>query len=103
MPKRQHRRGHVQSLDGKKSSIQDGLTLKCLSPLPIRERHNMEYVMARYLSLASAVLAGLLLLVSIAAAIETLTITAEQAIVRAKPGSTHAVLTVVPQGAIFPV
>ena len=58
--------------------------------------------MSRYLSFASAVLIGLLL-VSTAWAVETLTITAEQAIVRAKPGMTHAVLTVVPQGAIFPV
>jgi formylglycine-generating enzyme required for sulfatase activity len=48
------------------------------------------------------VLAGLLL-VSTAAAVETLTITAEQAIVRAQPGITHPVLIVVPQGAIFPV
>ena len=58
--------------------------------------------MSRYLAFASAVLAGLLL-VSTAAAVETLTITAEQAIVRAQPGITHPVLTVVPQGAIFPV
>ncbi len=58
--------------------------------------------MSRYLACASAVLAGLLL-VSTAAAVETLTIIADQAIVRAKPGITHPVLTVVPQGAIFPV
>ena len=58
--------------------------------------------MLRYLAFASAVLAGLLL-VSTTAAVETLTITAEQAIVRAKPGITHPILTVVPQGAIFPV
>jgi len=48
------------------------------------------------------VLAGLLL-VSTAAAVETLTITADQAIVRAKPGITNLVLMVVPQGAILPV
>jgi uncharacterized protein YgiM (DUF1202 family) len=59
--------------------------------------------MSRYLSFASAVLAGLLLLVSAAAAVETLTITAEQAIVRAKPGITHPILAMVPHGAIFPV
>jgi formylglycine-generating enzyme required for sulfatase activity len=58
--------------------------------------------MLRYLACASAVLAGLLL-VSIAAALETLTITADQAIVRAEPGITHPILTVVPQGAILPV
>jgi Caspase domain/Bacterial SH3 domain len=58
--------------------------------------------MSRYLAYVSAVLAGLLL-VSTAAAVETLTITADQAIVRAKPGITHPVLTVVPQGAILPV
>ena len=58
--------------------------------------------MLRYLAFASAVLASLLL-VSTTAAVETLTITAEQAIVRAKPGITHPILTVVPQGAIFPV
>jgi formylglycine-generating enzyme required for sulfatase activity len=44
-----------------------------------------------------------LLLVSAAVAVETITITAEQAIVRAKPGITHPVLSVMPQGAIFPV
>ena len=59
--------------------------------------------MARYLSFAIAVLAGLLLLMSAAAAIETLTITVEQAIVRAKPGITNPVLAMVPQGAIFPI
>ena len=58
--------------------------------------------MLRYLAFASAVLTGLLL-ASTAAAVETLTITAAQAIVRAQPGITHPVLTVVPQGAIFPV
>jgi formylglycine-generating enzyme required for sulfatase activity len=58
--------------------------------------------MLRYLAFASAVLTGLLL-ASTAAAVETLTITAAQAIVRAQPGVTHPVLTVVPQGAIFPV
>ena len=58
--------------------------------------------MLRYLAFVSTVLTGLLL-VSTAAAVETLTITADQAIVRAQPGITHPVLTVVPQGAIFPV
>ena len=58
--------------------------------------------MLRYLAFASAVLAGLLL-VSTTAAVETFTITAEQATVRAKPGITHPILTVAPQGAIFPV
>ena len=58
--------------------------------------------MLRYLACVSTVLAGLLL-VSTAAAVETLTITADQAIVRAEPGITHPVLMVVPQGAIFPV
>ena len=67
----------------------------------MRERHNMEHAMARYLSFASAVLAGLLLLVPVALAVETLTITAEQAIVRAKPGITHSILTVVPQKGPF--
>src|SRR5262249_2098738 len=67
-----------------------------------RKRPNMEHAMSRYLSFVSAVLAGLLL-VSSALAVETLTITAEQAIVRAKPGITHPVLMVVPQGAILPV
>jgi formylglycine-generating enzyme required for sulfatase activity len=62
----------------------------------------MEHAMLRYLAFVRTVLAGLLL-VSTAAAVETLTITADQAIVRAKPGITHPVLTVVPQGAIFPV
>src|SRR5262249_46731961 len=62
----------------------------------------MKHAMLRYLSFVSAALVGLLL-VSTAWAVETLTITAVQAIVRAKPGMTHAVLTVVPQGAIFPV
>jgi uncharacterized protein YgiM (DUF1202 family) len=41
--------------------------------------------------------------VSTTVAVETLTITVEQAIVRAKPGITHPVLAVVPQGGIFPV
>jgi formylglycine-generating enzyme required for sulfatase activity len=63
----------------------------------------MEYAMSRYLSFASVILAGLLLLVPAAMAIETLTITGEQAIVRAKPGITHPVLTLAPRGAIFPV
>src|SRR5712692_10351860 len=63
----------------------------------------MEHAMSRYLSFARAVLAGLLLLVPATAAVETLTITAEQALVRAKPGITHPILTVVPHGAIFPV
>src|SRR5262252_2464034 len=62
----------------------------------------MEHAMSRHLACVSAVLAGLLL-VSPALAVETLTITAEQAIVRAKPGITHPVLAVVPQGAVFPV
>src|SRR5262245_34286309 len=62
----------------------------------------MEHTMSRYLTYISAMLAGLLL-VSTAAAVETLTITADRAIVRAKPGITHSVLTVVPQGAILPV
>ena len=62
----------------------------------------MEHAMSQYLAFASAVLTGLLL-VSTAAAVETLTITADQAIVRAKPGITNPVLTVVPQGAILPV
>src|SRR5499427_6302001 len=62
----------------------------------------MEHAMSRYLSFVSTALVGLLL-VSTAWAVETLTITAEQAIVRAKPGMTHAVLTVVSQGAIFPI
>src|SRR5262245_39850368 len=62
----------------------------------------MEHAMLPYLAFASAVLAGLLL-VSIAAAVETLTITAEQTIVWAKPGITHPILTVVLQSAIFPV
>jgi formylglycine-generating enzyme required for sulfatase activity len=66
------------------------------------KRPNMEHAMLRYLACASAVLAGLLL-VSTAAALETLTITADQAIVRAEPGITHPILTVVPQGAILPV
>ena len=69
----------------------------------IQRMHNMEHTMAQYLSFASAVLAGLLLLMPVAAAVETLTITADQAIVRVKPGITHPILTVVPQGAIFPV
>src|SRR5215475_1814058 len=62
----------------------------------------MEHAMSRYLSFVSAALVWLLL-VSTTWPVETLTITAEQAIVRTKPGMTHAVLTVVPQGAIFPV
>ena len=62
----------------------------------------MEHAMSRYLAFASAMLIGLLV-VSTAAAVETLTITADQAIVRAKPGITNPVLTVVPQGAILPV
>jgi uncharacterized protein YgiM (DUF1202 family) len=59
--------------------------------------------MSRYLSCVSALLAGLLLLVPAATAVETLTITGDQAIVRAKPGVTHPILTLVPRGAIFPV
>jgi len=62
----------------------------------------MEQAMVRYLALAGAVLAGLWL-VSTAAAVETLTITVEQAIVRAQAGITHPVLAVVPQGTILPV
>ena len=69
----------------------------------MRERHNMEHAMSRYLSFASAILAGLLLLVPAATAVETLTITGDQAIVRARPGVTHPVLTLAPRGAIFPV
>jgi formylglycine-generating enzyme required for sulfatase activity len=48
-------------------------------------------------------LAGLLLLVPAATAVETLTITGDQAIVRVRPGVTHPVLTLVPRGAIFPI
>ena len=59
--------------------------------------------MSRYLSFASAILTGLLLLVPAATAVETLTITGGQAIVRARPGVTHPVLTLAPRGAIFPV
>ena len=59
--------------------------------------------MPRYLSFASAVLTGLFLLAATAVAVDTLTITSTQAIVRAKPGITHPILGVVPQGAIFPV
>jgi len=62
----------------------------------------MEHAMLRYLAFASAALLGLLL-VSTAVAVETLSITAEQAIVRAQPGITHPVLIIVPQGAILPV
>jgi len=69
----------------------------------MRERYNMEHAMSRYLSFASAIFAGLLLLVPAATAVETLTITGSQAIVRAKPGVTHPVLTLAPRGAIFPV
>ena len=64
---------------------------------------SLEHAMSRYLSFASAILAGLLLLVPAATAVETLTITGDQAIVRAKPGVTHPVLTLAPRGAIFPV
>ena len=59
--------------------------------------------MARYLSFASVVLTGLLLLVPATVAVETLTITADHAIVRANPGITHPILAVVPHGAIVPV
>src|SRR5262245_10209166 len=59
--------------------------------------------MSRYLSFSSALLTALLLLALTAAAVDTFTITAARAIVRAKPGVTHPILTVVPQGAIFPV
>jgi formylglycine-generating enzyme required for sulfatase activity len=59
--------------------------------------------MARHLPFASAALIGLLLLALGAAAVDTLTITAGRAIVRAKPGITHPILTVVPRGAIVPV
>ena len=59
--------------------------------------------MPRSLSFAGAVLTSLLLLALAAAAVDTFTITAARAIVRAKPGITHPILTVVPQGAIFPV
>ena len=69
----------------------------------MRERHNMEHAMSRYLSFASAILTGLLLFVPAATAVETLTITGGQAIVRARPGVTHPVLTLAPRGAIFPV
>ena len=69
----------------------------------MRERHNMEHAMSRYLSFASAILAGFLLFVPAATAVETLTITGDQAIVRARPGVTHPVLTLAPRGAIFPV
>ena len=62
----------------------------------------MEHAMSRYLAFASAVLVSLLLM-STASAVETLAITAEQAIVRAAPGITHPILTIVPQGAIFPL
>lgn len=59
--------------------------------------------MPRFLSFASAVLISLLLHALTAAAVVTLTITAARAIVRAKPGITHPILTVVPHGDIFPV
>jgi formylglycine-generating enzyme required for sulfatase activity len=48
-------------------------------------------------------LIGLLVLVPTVTAVETLTITADHAIVRAQPGITHPVLTVVPHGAVVPV
>ena len=57
--------------------------------------------MSRYLAFASAVLTSLLLVS--AAGNRDLHYCADQAIVRAKPGITHPVLTVVPQGAILPV
>jgi formylglycine-generating enzyme required for sulfatase activity len=63
----------------------------------------MEPAMPRSLSFASVVLTGFLLLALAAAAVDTLTITAARAIVRAKPGIIHPILTVVPHGAIFPV
>ena len=59
--------------------------------------------MSQYLSCASAILAGFLLFVPAATAVETLTITGDQAIVPARPGVTHPVLTLAPRGAIFPV
>jgi uncharacterized protein YgiM (DUF1202 family) len=59
--------------------------------------------MSRYLSFASAVLTCLPLLALTAAAVDTFTITAARAIVRAKPAITSPILTVVPQGGIFPV
>ena len=59
--------------------------------------------MLRYLSFASAVLAGLLLLVLLLRLSRPSPLQRDQAIVRAKPGITHPVLTVAPQGAIFPV
>jgi formylglycine-generating enzyme required for sulfatase activity len=59
--------------------------------------------MLRHLSFATAALMGLVLLVLSAAAVDTFTITTARAIVRAKPGITHPILTVVPHGAIFAV
>ena len=59
--------------------------------------------MSRHLSFASAALMGLLLLALAAAAVDTLTITAARAIVRAQPGITHPILSLAPQGAVFPV
>jgi formylglycine-generating enzyme required for sulfatase activity len=59
--------------------------------------------MSRSLLFPGAVLTSLLLLALAAAAVDTFTITAARAIVRAKPGIIHPILTMVPQGAIFPV
>jgi formylglycine-generating enzyme required for sulfatase activity len=59
--------------------------------------------MLRHLSFATAALMGLLLLALAAAAVDTLTIAAARAIVRAQPGITHPILSLAPQGAVFPV
>ena len=63
----------------------------------------MEHAMARYLCFASVVLTSLLLLVPATVAVETLTITADHAIVRVNPGITYPILAVVPHGTIVPV
>src|SRR6266511_2379430 len=100
---RRRKRHNPGPLDATAKAFYNSSTHGSRSTLPIRERHNMEHAMSRYLSFVSAVLAGLLLLGSAAAAVDTLTITAEQAIVRVKPGITHPILAMVPHGAIFPV
>lgn len=64
---------------------------------------NLEPAMSRSLSFASVVLTGLLLIALSAAAVDTFTITAARATVRAKPGITSPILTVAPHRAIFSV
>ena len=63
----------------------------------------MQHALTRVLSGTPGLLVALLLFGHATGMAETLTITAPQATVREAPGVTHAVLTTVPQGAIFAI